>query len=717
MSRERELVMEIQVAGRTFHKEEETLTLIGDEAEILKAYFAEKTVKNESLKDGTYQYTFEKVTSTDNKTKRSNVAKAIHKSINDELSSQHKEVKLIDITKVINEKETGKKWPLQSHAKDSTLTFDQYKNETKTYYKKITSAPMGYQVYLITETKNLKNKKVKLKIHEKESDLKLLKTKDDVLPVLVFAKKEDTITETEASDWIEIEVKEESGNKEGDDLFLYKEENEKKIEVGIKKIHLRPKEDKIKTDGEDAHKSFEGWQEALYIREDETKDGKDAIEAAKTLKTVRDADKGSTTLAFDENAAKKSYPKKISGPANIGILGKDAVFTIDEYKSTATTEDKNNIRWCIYVDKKSTVIKDKSKAGLYTYAKSELVDVVETTAANGTVTKTGGTNKLTIVFDKALEGKTVQIEPYRGSPDHKVSKDWVYENTVKGNKISKRKTTSLWLMSQCESVENTNTPIKKDFNGALKLITPDTIHIYHNGHISKLEFEELKKVKYRYYDSSGDSFHICDGDLLTVKKKANGKHVTSFRTETPSNTIDYKSKNVSGVDAKTSKVYSDGTVITEGKKYGQSNYKIKYEGLSEEIVLVHMKKLNRSNKPVMKFHFHQTLREYSNPYYFAAFIGVLAEVEFDVSCGGSCYEDGSSFPSLEHSNGFAIDTGYKYKKAEDNKIIAGMKKFGFTKRIRGSTTYLDTLTGHTKRDSGSLHDTHLHCGVLVINEK
>ena len=46
-----------------------------------------------------------------------------------------------------------------------------------------------------------------------------------------------------------------------------------------------------------------------------------------------------------------------------------------------------------------------------------------------------------------------------------------------------------------------------------------------------------------------------------------------------------------------------------------------------------------------------------------------------------------------------------------------MEKFGFTERIKGSTTYLNTVTGHTKKDTGGLHGTHLHCGELVINEK
>ena len=708
----------ITVQGRTIQFNENLELEYVNTPEVLDAYFAEKTVKEEALADGTYEYTFEKDTDTSSKTKRSNVVKEIHTAINAILSPQNKEVKLIDIQAVIDIKATGSKWPIQEHKKDATLTFNQYKKETKIYYKKITAAPMGYQVYLVTETKNLKDQKVKLKIHEKEDTLKLLKTKDEVLPVLAFAKEDDTTTDTEISDWIEIDVKEKSGKKENGDLFLYKEETEDKIEVGIKKIQLRPKEDKIKTEGEDASKSFEGWQEALYVRENETKEGKKAIEDEKAAKTARDKEED-TLLKFDDKASKKTYPAgKIDAPKT-AIVGKVIEYVLDididdvEYKKkrkNATEEDKKNIRWSFYVqdtskaDKKSTYITTKSKTGLYTYAKTEIV---------------GKEIKLTIVFDEALIGKKVQIEPFRGSPDLSNTPPFVRTTTIQkvpDPKISIRETTSLWLTTQCEGGPDAGGLIDKEFKSSFKLETPNTIHIYHDGKMSLLELDGLDKIKYVYYDKNGDSFLINTCDLLKIRKKAVGNPVSVFRTETAIKTIDYESKNISGVDAKTSRVYSNGDVITDGKKYGKEHYKIEYKCYNEEVVLVHMKLINRGNTPKMKFHFHETLREYSNPYYYGAFIGALADIGFDVSCGGSCYEDGTAFPSLEHSNGYAIDTGYIYNKASDEKIMNALKKFGFKKRRRGSTTYLDTLTGHSSRDKGSLHDTHLHSGKLEINE-
>ncbi|RKN21942.1 hypothetical protein D7035_12340 [Aquimarina sp. AD1] len=483
---------------------------------------------------------------------------------------------------------------------------------------------------------------------------------------------------------------------------------------------MRPKEDKIKTEGEDTHKSFEGWQEALYIREDETEEGKKAIEDSETLATTRAAETFITLTRdadADKKENKKSYPKKISGPEDIGILGKDAVFTIDKYKSNATTKDKNNIRWCIYVDDKSTVIDAKSKAGLYTYAKSELIDVVETTAADGTVTETGGTNKLTIVFDKALEGKTIQIEPYRGAPDHKVEKDWVYENTIKGVKISKRETTALWLTSQCDSVQSPNTTIKKDFIGTLKLITPNTIHVYHDGKMSKLNLEGLTKVKYRYHDKNGEKHNVCECEIYETLKMGSGNKAKVLNTtEKASATIvDYKSKNITGVSAYKSYILSNQDVYTEGEKGSWGYTHVYYKALNEKITMVKLpyNGLNYKNgDTLIKFVWHQTLRRFSQPEVFAAFIGALAKCGFkDIKSGGSCYEDGSSYPSLSHNNGYAIDTSY-IDNTREQKLINALKDYGFLVQYKGTKSKFSSLTGATALGG---HNDHLHSGGAPKN--
>jgi len=67
-------------------------------------------------------------------------------------------------------------------------------------------------------------------------------------------------------------------------------------------------------------------------------------------------------------------------------------------------------------------------------------------------------NQLTIIFNKALKGKKVQIEPYRNKPDIDQSKkaggyDYIKSTTIKAEaaaKITKLDTTKLWLETQCD---------------------------------------------------------------------------------------------------------------------------------------------------------------------------------------------------------------------------------------------------------------------------
>jgi len=62
-------------------------------------------------------------------------------------------------------------------------------------------------------------------------------------------------------------------------------------------------------------------------------------------------------------------------------------------------------------------------------------------------------NKLTIIFDKPLKGKKVQIEPFRGEPELNTKKDYVSTTLIKEKsipKINKLDTTKLWLQTQCD---------------------------------------------------------------------------------------------------------------------------------------------------------------------------------------------------------------------------------------------------------------------------
>jgi len=691
-SRERTLYLDAEVSGRSFSFENEILSLVGEpEPEIITAYFAEKIIEyKEEENTETFTYKFNSETELKTAVQKTNIANIIRSKL-----TFDGDKKYTDNQKIITA------FTKETHNKDDEITIVALKKEKKEYYKKLSSTPMGYQVYLVAETKKLEGKKIKIKIHEgKNTDqdnkqvLKLVKAETDVLPVLVFAKNEDKTTDTEVADWIEIEVKKE------DQKILNKTEGTD-IEVAIKKIQLRPKTDKMASKTEDAVKSFEGWQEALYIREDETEDGKKAAKEEEDNVTARAAEIF-TNLTRDADADKKenkkSFPKTISGPKTIEI-GKDAVYTLDTYNDNATDADKNNIQWSLYKlgDPKTTytIINTKSKTGLFTYAKMELV---------------GDKNQLTIVFDKALKGKKVQIEPFRGKPDINNKKDYVRTTTVNKvttPKVTKRDKASLYLKTQCDSIENEGEVIDNEFlNGSyFKLETPDTIHIYDDGKMNKLNMEGLKKVKYRYHDKNGDIHKLGEFDLIEVDRLNNGTITTGFRSDVASKTLTY---NKVGVDAKETRIYPNGDVITKG------DFRVKYREYKKgkgKVKLIKMKELDYVKSELkIKFKFHETLRTYSNPELFAGFIGALADSSFStIECTGSSYEDSSCYPSTSHVNGQSIDTTYLNKKTDQQKFIDALWKFGF------KLHYIGSSMSYTHGTKDKYHNDHLHSGSFTPN--
>ncbi|WP_055446352.1 M23 family metallopeptidase [Lacinutrix mariniflava] len=509
--RNRTLVLEAEVSGRSFSFEDQELALVGDDPEIITAYFAEK--KNEYVeKDHEDPFTFKFSDDNNDLTNK-----------DDDLVDDAKRRKLASYIYGKVKADGDKKYTTNtkvydalteaSYKTDDEITITTYKKEKKEYYSKITTAPMGYQVYLVAETKKLDGKTLKIKILESKSQnqektnvFKLVKTETDKLPVLVFAKLEDKTTTTEAGDWIEIDIKKQ------DQKILGKTEGTE-IEVGIKKIQLRPKEDKIASEKEDAIKSFEGWQEALYIREDETVAGKKAVEDAKKDKADRDQEV--VKFNFNKGADKKTYPAgKIDAPKT-AIIGKAIEYILDidikdkdyKYKATATEEDKKNIRWSLYVqgeaktDKKGTYITAKTKTGVYTYAKTEVVDKKI---------------KLTIVFDKALKGKKVQIEPFRGAPDLTTKPDYVRTTTIKEaatSKITIRDKAHLYLKTQCDSIEEEGETIDNEFlkSTAFKLETPRLLFPFQTiplNHPDGFKNDNYIKYDYTLHEKKAPTFGV-----------------------------------------------------------------------------------------------------------------------------------------------------------------------------------------------------------------
>ena len=109
----------------------------------------------------------------------------------------------------------------------------------------------------------------------------------------------------------------------------------------------------------------------------------------------------------------------------------------------------------------------------------------------------------------------------------------------------------------------------------------------------------------------------------------------------------------------------------------------------------------------IKYTFSNSYRRYTTPGHLAAFIGALAENNFAIVTTGSCFKEGSAFPSYDHSNGKSIDTSY-LNDSDEQKFINGLHKFGFAKHLIGPSKKKFKHTTRDKVSNGQLHDSHLH---------
>lgn len=121
------------------------------------------------------------------------------------------------------------------------------------------------------------------------------------------------------------------------------------------------------------------------------------------------------------------------------------------------------------------------------------------------------------------------------------------------------------------------------------------------------------------------------------------------------------------------------------------------------------------------FGWRNTQRRFANPGCFAAFIGVLAEVNYaDVLSTGMCFEDATSFPSVTHPNGDSIDTAYlaiaggAIDFPREQVILEAFIDWGFSQVIAGSNYTASTELPAAHSHNGS-HNDHLHSGNFIVN--
>ena len=237
-----------------------------------------------------------------------------------------------------------------------------------------------------------------------------------------------------------------------------------------------------------------------------------------------------------------------------------------------------------------------------------------------------------------------------------------------------------------------------------------TYHIYHDGKIEKHIPQEIlkgyeQKYKYVYHDEKNNEHEICICDWHTTKEKANGVIVSEPNRKDP-NIIEYKENLNEGNTQKRVK-FKNGDIAECGRHPEKGLIWRRYKALNKSIEIVRMPdKINyEKDNVIIKYIFSNTKRRYTGPDPLAGFIGALAETGLQLTTTGSCFAEGSCFPSAEHVNGKSVDTLYLNDK-DEQKFINAMNKFNFKKQIIGKDK--KKFDNAIQEKKGNLHNTHLH---------
>ncbi|CAA0236272.1 hypothetical protein NACSLCCMFF_520010 [Tenacibaculum maritimum] len=239
-------------------------------------------------------------------------------------------------------------------------------------------------------------------------------------------------------------------------------------------------------------------------------------------------------------------------------------------------------------------------------------------------------------------------------------------------------------------------------------------HIYQDGKIEKFIYGEnnsQNKYKYIYHDSSGKEHEICTVKSNVTKEKKNG---VTHKTKPTHSKIE-SDKTVSEGSTERRVKYINGDIAEYGKHPTKGKIWRLYKAKKNDVELVKMPDSLSYKKDDLsiEYKFSSTKRRYTGPECLAGFIGALADLKTQITTTGSCFSEGSCFPSSEHVNGKSVDTIYKWVKKTDQKIINAMDKFHFAKILVGNKKYFSDFDNC--EDGGSLHNSHLHLGDFDKN--
>lgn len=259
--------------------------------------------------------------------------------------------------------------------------------------------------------------------------------------------------------------------------------------------------------------------------------------------------------------------------------------------------------------------------------------------------------------------------------------------------------------------------------------------------IGELNNSVNSKVCYFYYDKNDNEHFVCESKKITIKSKIRSINIP--KDEDKGNLIDTidHSENINAgeiIHAQTLEIYENGTLGTPSR-YAKD--KIWYKNKENDVELVFadiledpgtgseaFRALNYESPDgsfVITFAFQNTRRRYANPAFYAAFLGALAQLnqtksmsKIYINSGGFSYKDGSCYPSSEHVDGIAVDTGYLDNLNQQNAFVNCMRNYGLLRQGVGDGKNLNGRP-HPKpwiaRINHSIylkgHEDHLHSSV------
>lgn len=231
----------------------------------------------------------------------------------------------------------------------------------------------------------------------------------------------------------------------------------------------------------------------------------------------------------------------------------------------------------------------------------------------------------------------------------------------------------------------------------------------------------MRQVIFFYHDQNDSEHELCICSFSRPPRRANGVPINA--TSNPENVpIGFTSDSAApaGGDAFWNYYYQNGDIVTRdnpaapNSDHGVIRYPLATGNDAGFVELVRMPDnlnksflLDESNRVTITFAFSNTQRRFVNPGCFAAFLGILAELNYqDVRSTGMCFGDATSYPSVSHPNGDSIDTLPLTTHARRVAIIAAFRDWGFPMIISGTEDMQDGANLHNAAHTAP--NAHVH---------